>query len=115
MIKNMALLSEPTRFKILELIWDIEHAAADIAAQFNVTFGAISQHLKTLREANIVIVRKAGRHRYYRASKETLGTLAPVLESMWCERLSTLKALAESEAVSNVNPLHCTPPIDAED
>ena len=69
----------------------------DIAANIDVTFGAVSQHLRVLREAGIVNMTKRGRHHYYRANREALGPLAQYLEGMWLDRLRLLKQLVEAE------------------
>lgn len=82
--------------QILRLLWTTELAAGDIAAQFDVTFGAVSQHLARLREAGLIRMRKAGRHRYYQADRDALGAIAPMLEQYWTDQLHTLKTLAEA-------------------
>ena len=51
MIDTLAVLAEPRRQQILQLVWDEERAAGDIAANTDVTFGAVSQHLRVLRDA----------------------------------------------------------------
>lgn len=84
------VLAEPRRRQILELIWDRELPAAAIASRFDVTFGAISQHLAVLREAEFVTVRKDGNRRLYRADEVALGPFKDVLESMWASTLSDL-------------------------
>ncbi len=101
MLPAFDLLASPTRLRILELTWDQERSAGDIAAGSAVTFGAVSQQLKRLREAGLVVERRAGRHRFYRARKESLGPIAAMLESQWRARLSQLKALAEAEEQSD--------------
>ena len=92
------VLSEPTRQRILQLVLDRELSAGDIAAEFDTTFGAVSQHLRVLLEAGLVTVRKEGRHRYYRARSKDLGPLAEMLRASWTARLGKLKKLAEREA-----------------
>ncbi len=77
------------------MVWDDERPAGEIARPFEVTFGAVSQHLKILREAGLVEVRREGRHRFYRARKEEMGPIRQVLEAMWVDRLKRLRALAE--------------------
>jgi DNA-binding transcriptional ArsR family regulator len=101
MLPAFDLLASPTRLRILELTWDRERSAGDIAAGSAVTFGAVSQQLRRLREAGLVAERRAGRHRFYQARKESLGPIAAMLEQMWRSRLSTLKALAEAEEQSD--------------
>jgi DNA-binding transcriptional ArsR family regulator len=96
MNEPLRVVSEPRRQQILQLIWDQERSAGEIAAAVPVSFSAVSQHLARLREAGLVSVRRDGRHRYYRARKGTMGTLAIYLEGIWEDRLVALKRLAES-------------------
>lgn len=94
----LQVVAEPRRRAILRLVWDRELPAGDIAAHFDVSFPAVSQHLGVLRGAGLVSVRKDGRARLYRADRKALGPLRPMLEKMWNERLDHLVALVESEA-----------------
>jgi DNA-binding transcriptional ArsR family regulator len=89
------VLAEPRRRQILELVWGRELAATEIASQFDVTFGAISQHLTVLREAHFVTVRKDGNRRLYRADEVALGPFKDVLESMWARTLGDLASQIE--------------------
>lgn len=83
MKRLLAAVAEPRRQRILQLVWDEELSAGDIHSHFRITFGAVSQHLKVLREAGAVSVTKRGRQRFYRANKPALGPLAQHLESLW--------------------------------
>lgn len=78
-------------------MWDRELAAGDIAARFDVSFPAVSQHLGVLRDAGFVSVRRDGRARLYRAEREALGPLRPLLERMWSQSLDRLARLVEEE------------------
>lgn len=92
-------LNTPRRREILRLVWDRERSAGEIHRSFgDVTFGAVSQHLRVLEEAGLVISRSEGRHRYYLAHKRELGPLADWLESMWDSALARLALQAELEA-----------------
>lgn len=92
-------LNTPRRREILRLVWQDERTAGDIHRAFgDVTFGAVSQHLKVLEDANLVESRADGRFRYYRARQEELGPLKDWLESMWDAALGRLSLLAELEA-----------------
>ena len=93
----LSLVAEPRRREILRLVWRRERSAGDIAAALPVTFGAVSQHLRLLREAGLVSMRKDGRQRFYVARPEALGPLAAALEAMWADGLGQLKELAERE------------------
>lgn len=92
------VVADPTRREILRLVWDDERPAGEIAAQFDVTFGAISQHLAVLREAGYVRARREGSFHYYRADRNQLGPLAPALEDMWKLTLERLAEAVETDA-----------------
>jgi DNA-binding transcriptional ArsR family regulator len=93
----LQVIAEPRRRRILALVWDRELPAADIAGHFDVTFGAVSQHLAVLREAEFVTVRKEGNRRFYRANQDSLGPFKQVLETMWGDTLQKLSDSIEAE------------------
>ncbi len=91
-------VATPRRREILRLCWTREQSAGAIHATLSdVTFGAVSQHLRVLEDAGLVAVRLEGRHRYYRARRESLGPLGPMLAAMWADALYALKLHAELE------------------
>ena len=94
---NLQVIAEPRRRAILALVWNQEMAAGDIAARFDLTFGAVSQHLGVLRAAGLVSVRADGNRRWYRADKEQLGPLRQVLETMWNDGLDRLTEAIERD------------------
>lgn len=94
---RIQVIAEPQRRRILKLIWNDERSAGDIAGEFAITFGAVSQHLGVLRKSGFVRVRSAGNRRFYRADKQALGPLRPVLEAMWAETLDDLARTIEAE------------------
>lgn len=91
------VIAEPRRREILALVWDSEMAAGDIAAQFDVTFGAVSQHLSILRKSGFVTVRRDGNRRLYRVDKDRLGPLRGILEAMWARTLDRLALAIEDD------------------
>jgi DNA-binding transcriptional ArsR family regulator len=88
-------LSEPHRRQIMELVGREELSAGEIAAHFDVTRPAISQHLGVLRTAGLLSERRQGTRRLYRARPEGLAELHSFLEGFWTARLDQLKAAAE--------------------
>jgi DNA-binding transcriptional ArsR family regulator len=88
-------IAEPRRRQILELIGPGELSAGEIAARFEVTRPAISQHLTVLSEAGLVSVRREGTRRIYRARPEGLQELREYLDEFWSARLGRLKSAAE--------------------
>jgi DNA-binding transcriptional ArsR family regulator len=90
-------IAEPRRRAILRLVWDAERSAGEIADHFDVTRSAISQHLRVLREADLVTERRQGTHRFYRANPNGLEELRAFLEGFWEASLADLKREAETE------------------
>ena len=89
-------LAEPRRRDILRLVWSQELAAGEIAARFDVTRPAISQHLRVLSEADLVTERRDGTRRLYRAWPDTVEELQAFLARFWDERLDRLRDVAEA-------------------
>jgi len=87
---TLQVVAEPRRREILRLIWDAELAAGEIASRFDITFGAVSQHLAVLRDAGLVTVRKDGTRRCYRADQGALAPFREILEPMWAAKLQDL-------------------------
>jgi DNA-binding transcriptional ArsR family regulator len=90
-------IAEPRRRAILQLVRDDERSAGEIAAQFDVSRPAVSQHLTVLKEAGLVSERRNGTRRLYRARPEGLTTLRAFLDELWGDRLEALKREAERE------------------
>jgi DNA-binding transcriptional ArsR family regulator len=93
-------IATPRRREILHLVWDTELTAGQIAANFDVSWPAISQNLRVLREAGVITERRDGNRRLYRANESGLGSLAGVLRQMWATDLDSLKRVVESDSGS---------------
>jgi len=91
---KFSALSDPTRRDILEMLANAgELSASDIYERFPVSPPAISQHLKVLREANLVLVEKKAQYRLYRINPEAmleLETWVQKLTKIWDERYAAL-------------------------
>jgi DNA-binding transcriptional ArsR family regulator len=96
-------IAAPRRRQILALVRDGELSAGEIAAHFDVTRPAVSQHLNVLKEARLVSERRDGTRRLYRARPEGLVELKAFLEEFWGDRLDALKREAESEETKHGN------------
>jgi DNA-binding transcriptional ArsR family regulator len=90
-------IADRNRREILRLVQGAELSASDIAAHFDVTRPAISQHLRVLEEARLVSVRRLGTRRLYRARPEGLAEVRAYLDEFWEAGLENLKQAAESE------------------
>ena len=90
-------IAEPRRREILKLVWSDELPATEIAAHFSdVTRSAISQHVSVLRDAELIIERRDGVRRWYRANHSQMDRLRRFLEEYWDDSLDRLRQLAES-------------------
>lgn len=90
-------IAEPRRRQILAMVRDRELSAGEIAAGFEVSRPAISQHLAVLREAGLLSERRRGTSRLYRARPEGLAGLRDFMNDFWTDRLERLKLAAELE------------------
>jgi DNA-binding transcriptional ArsR family regulator len=90
-------IAEPRRRRILALVSGEELSAGEIAARFDVSRPAISQHLTVLRGAGLLSERRQGTSRYYRARPEGLAGLRDFMDRFWTDRLERLKLAAELE------------------
>lgn len=100
----LTALAEPRRREILKLIQQRELSSGEIAAHFrSITGPAISQHLKVLRDAQLVSVRRDGTRRLYQARPEALGEVRAYLDSFWSDGLQRLKQVAEAEEKRNAH------------
>jgi DNA-binding transcriptional ArsR family regulator len=90
-------IAEPRRREILCLVRDQEMASGRIAAHFDVTRQAVSQHLRILHDAGLVSERRDGTRRIYRARPEGLAELRAFLDQFWSERLEALRREVEAE------------------
>lgn len=94
-------LADPTRRRIVETLAVGETAFGDLAAQFAMSRPAVSQHLRVLREAGIVVARADAQRRIYRLDDDALDELDAWLARVrhfWNPRLDRLEqALANEE------------------
>lgn len=96
-------LAEPRRRQILELVRNRELAAGEIAAHFDVTRPAISQHLTVLKDAALVTERRDGARRLYRVDPTGLFALKQFVDGFWTSGLAKLKSQAEAD-VARIKP-----------
>jgi DNA-binding transcriptional ArsR family regulator len=68
-------VADPTRRALLGLLRNSERTVSELLAAFDVSQPAISQHLRVLREAGLVEVRRAGRQRLYRLRSERFAAI----------------------------------------
>lgn len=88
-------LGDPTRKAIFELLVDRPRAVGELAGELPVSRPAVSQHLRVLKEAGLVVDRAAGTRRIYRVDPDGLAALRADLDRFWGKALATYKTVAE--------------------
>jgi DNA-binding transcriptional ArsR family regulator len=91
-------LAEPNRVEILRLTRDQPRSVGEIAAHFDISMQAVSQHLQVLKEAGLLSEQRDGARRLYAVRPEGLRTVREFVEELWPARLSRLKRLAETKS-----------------
>lgn len=90
-------LAEPRRRAILKLVWSQELPAAAIAERFpDVSRPAVSQHLRVLKDADLLLERREGTRRLYLANTQTVADLRTFLDDYWTSGLDRLRIAAEA-------------------
>jgi DNA-binding transcriptional ArsR family regulator len=92
-MKVLAVLADPTRQRIVELLAERERTAGELAEQFTVSRPAVSRHLRVLREAGLARSRGEAQRRVYRLDPAPLAELDEWLQTyrrFWTNRLDAL-------------------------
>lgn len=92
----LTALADPTRRAIFEFLADQPSAVVDLARRLPVSRPAVSQHLKVLRDARLVVDEAVGNRRVYRVDPTGLADLRDYLDRFWGHALASFKAHAEA-------------------
>jgi DNA-binding transcriptional ArsR family regulator len=85
-------LGDPTRRAIFERLADRPRAVGELARELPVSRPAVSQHLKVLKHAGLVMDRPAGTRRIYQLDPDGLGALRAYLDHFWDQALAAYKS-----------------------
>jgi DNA-binding transcriptional ArsR family regulator len=88
-------LGDPTRRAIFEKLQERPLAVVDIADGLPVSRPAVSQHLKVLKEAELITLKTVGNHNIYELNREGILAMRNYLDQFWSDALANFKALAE--------------------
>jgi DNA-binding transcriptional ArsR family regulator len=88
-------LADPTRRRIFELIVERPYSVGELARDFPVSRPAVSQHLKVLKDAGLVMDTRAGKQRIYRIDPDGLAALRAELDRFWSKTLAAYKLAVE--------------------
>ena len=88
-------LGDPTRRAIFERLAERPQAVGELASELPVSRPAVSQHLKVLKDAGLVVDRPAGNRRIYQIDPQGVAALRAYLDQFWNRALTAYKAAAE--------------------
>jgi DNA-binding transcriptional ArsR family regulator len=88
-------LGDPTRRAIFERLVDRPWAVGELASTLPISRPAVSQHLKVLNEARLVIDRPVGNRRIYQVDSDGLAALRAELDRFWSKALASYKQVVE--------------------
>jgi len=80
--KMLKVLGEPMRFKIFTCLLERKHCVRSLSKKLGISESAISQHLKVMKEADMVYGEKFGYHTHYLPKQESLDALVNILTTM---------------------------------
>jgi DNA-binding transcriptional ArsR family regulator len=93
-------IADPTRRRLLDLLRGEEQPVQALVDQFDVSFAAVSQHLRVLREAGLVAKRPEGRSRIYQATAaglQEVNAWTMQYREFWQGRIGRLKAYLDKQ------------------
>lgn len=94
-MNGLTALADPTRQQIVQMLAKGALSSGDIARRFDITAPAVSQHLKTLREARLVKVRAEAQKRFYELDPAGVGEVAEFVDALrgfWAGKFDALEA-----------------------
>ena len=92
---GLAALGDPTRRDIFERLAERPRAVGELARELPVSRPAVSQHLKVLKDAGLVVDRPAGARRIYQLDPDGVGALRAYLDQFWTSALAAYKTAVE--------------------
>jgi len=97
-VDGWTALGDPTRRAIFQRIADRPSAVGELARELPVSRPAVSQHLKVLKDAGLVIDRAEGTRRIYQLRPDGVGALRADLDRFWNQSLTAFKTVVEQRA-----------------
>jgi DNA-binding transcriptional ArsR family regulator len=90
-----AVLADPTRRTIFELLVEHPQSVGELAGHVPVSRPAVSQHLKVLKDAGLVVDTRSGKQRIYRVDPDGLAALRAEIDRFWSKTLAAFKVAVE--------------------
>ena len=98
LVDALTALGDPTRREIFERVAERPRAVGELARELPVSRPAVSQHLKVLKQAGLVVDTAAGTRRIYRLDPEGLGAVRAYFDGFWNRALQAFKEAADRPA-----------------
>jgi DNA-binding transcriptional ArsR family regulator len=94
----LSALGDSSRRAIFECLADRPRAVGEIARELPISRPAVSQHLKVLKDARLVVDRPAGTRRIYQLDTDGVAALRNYLDHFWDQALAGYKTAVEQQA-----------------
>ena len=96
-VSGWTALGDPTRRAVFELLVERPRAVGELAGELPVSRPAVSQHLKVLKEAGLVVERPVGNRRIYQVDPAGVAAMRAQLDQFWHKALTAYKRAVEQE------------------
>ncbi|WP_063052850.1 ArsR/SmtB family transcription factor [Nocardia arthritidis] len=100
-VHALTALADPTRRAIFEALPQAARSVGELAHEVGVTSSAVSQHLRVLRDARLVMMRPEGNRRLYSLDPRGLADARDYLEQFWPSALASYSAALRTAATAN--------------
>ena len=105
---QLIALADPTRLAVFERLAKGPAAVHEVARGFPVSRPAVSQHLRVLKDANLVFDQQIGNRRVYQLNPAGIENLRDYFDRFWGDALASFKSFAENSQPKKPNPPHAT-------
>jgi DNA-binding transcriptional ArsR family regulator len=106
-------LGDPTRLAILERLADRPQAVVELARELPVSRPAVSQHLRVLKDAGLVIDQPVGNRRIYRVDPDGLAAVRDQLDRFWTKALAAYKTTVDRDQLRRARGRQAARPMGA--
>lgn len=106
--RSLIALADPTRLAVFERLAKGPAAVHEIARGLPVSRPAVSQHLRVLKDANLVFDRPIGNRRIYQLNPAGIESIRAYFDRFWDDALESFKSFAENQQPKNPNPSDAT-------
>jgi DNA-binding transcriptional ArsR family regulator len=110
LLAQFAALADPTRLAVFERLAKRPAAVHEIAQEFPVSRPAISQHLRVLKDARLVLDEPVGTQRIYRLNPSGIQEIRAYFDRFWDDALESFKAFIEIDQPKKREISPCTKP-----